>query len=142
MKPYHHRILIIAGVLVTSALMAHAADDKREPWDAPARAAKKKNPVAATEASLARGHAIYTKECASCHGEQGRGDGSGVKDLEVKPGDLNDKSTTGQTDGALFWKSTEGRKPMPSFAANYSDEDRWNVINYLRQLTAKDAPKP
>jgi mono/diheme cytochrome c family protein len=41
----------------------------------------------------------------------------------------------------LFWKLTEGRKPMPSFAENYSDEDRWNVINYLRKITAPPAPK-
>ena len=141
MKPHQHHIFILVGALAASALFVHATDDKREPWEAPARAAKKKNPVAISDATLLRGREVYTKECASCHGDQGRGDGPGVKDLEVKPGDLTDKSVTSQSDGALFWKIAEGRKPMPSFAENYSEEDRWNVIDYIRKLTAKDAPK-
>lgn len=141
MKSNRQCLLIFAGALAAATLLAHAADDKREPWEAPARAAKKKNPVAATEASLARGREIWIKECASCHGDQGRGDGSAVKDLEVKPDDLNDPHSVAHTDGDLFWKLTEGRKPMPSFAENYSEEDRWNVINYLRKITAQPVPK-
>lgn len=142
MKLHYYRALIIVGTLATVALSAQAADGVHEPWDAPVRAAKKKNPVAVSDASLSRGHEIYVKECATCHGDQGRGDGPGVKDLEVKPGDLADKAVTSQTDGALFWKITEGRKPMPSFAENYSEEDRWNLINYLRKLTTKDTATP
>lgn len=134
-----HHLLYVAVALAAGALFAHAADDKTAPWEAPARAAKKKNPVPASEASLTRGREVYVKDCASCHGDQGRGDGPGVKDLEVKPGDLSDPHSVAHTDGDLFWKITEGRKPMPSFAENYSDEDRWNVINYLRTLTAKPA---
>jgi len=140
MKIHRHILLGAGAMFAAGLLLAHAADSQREPWEAPARAAKKKNPVASSDVSLTRGREIYVKECASCHGDQGRGDGPGVKDLDVKPGDLNDAHSVAHTDGDLFWKITEGRKPMPSFA-NYSDEDRWNVINYLRKLTAKDAPK-
>lgn len=142
MKKHRQTPFIITGILALTVLCAHAAESPTEPWAAPARAAKKKNPVAVTEASLLRGREVYIKECASCHGDQGRGDGPGVKDLEVKPGDLADQSVKNQSDGALFWKITEGRKPMPSFAENYSEEDRWNVINYIRQLTAKETSKP
>lgn len=141
MKLHRQSLLIFAGALAAATLLAHAADDKREPWAAPARAAKKKNPVEATAASLARGREIWTKDCASCHGDQGRGDGPAVKDLEVKPGDLNDSHGVAHTDGDLFWKITEGRKPMPSFAENYSEEDRWNVLNYLRKITTQPSPK-
>ena len=139
----YHPLLFVAGALLAAGLVfAHTDDGKREPWTAPARAAKKKNPVAVTEASLLRGREIYTKECVSCHGEKARGDGPGVKDLEVKPGDLSDPHSVAHSDGALFWKITEGRKPMPSFAESYSDEDRWNVINHIRKITAKETPKP
>lgn len=141
MKLHRPTLFIFAGAFAAATLLAHAADDKREPWAAPARAAKKKNPVSAIEPSLARGREIWIKDCASCHGDQGRGDGPAVKDLEVKPGDLNDPHSVAHTDGDLFWKITEGRKPMPSFAENYSEEDRWNVINYLRKITAQPAPK-
>ena len=142
MKLHRHHLFFLAATIAAGALFDHGADDKNPPWEAPARAAKKKNPVAITDASLARGREVYTKECASCHGDTGRGDGSGVKDLEVKPHDWSGGHLAGDTDGTLFWKITEGRKPMPSFAENYSDEDRWNVINYLRKITAQDAPKP
>jgi len=141
MKLRRQTLLIFAGALAAATLLAHAADDKREPWEAPARAAKKKNPVAASEASLTRGREIWVKECASCHGDKGRGDGPGVKDLEVKPGDLNDPHSVAHSDGDLFWKISEGRKPMPGFAENYSEEDRWHVLNYLRKITAQPAPK-
>lgn len=142
MKLHRHTPFIFAGALAAVTLLAHAAGDNREPWEAPARAAKKKNPVAASEASLTRGREIWIKECASCHGDQARGDGSAVKDLEVKPSDLNEPHSVAHSDGDLFWKITEGRKPMPSFAENYSEEDRWNVINYLRKLTGKPAAQP
>lgn len=135
-------ILTAAFALNVGALLVQAADGAPEHWEAPARSAKKKNPVASSEASLIRGREVYIKECASCHGDQGRGDGPGVKDLEVKPGDLKDPQVTGQSDGALFWKITEGRKPMPSFAENYSDDDRWNLVNYLRKLTGKTTTQP
>lgn len=131
--------LLIAGVAAALFLGAALAQDKPgDEWVAPARAAKKKNPIEANEASLAKGKIVWTKECASCHGDKGKGDGPAVKDLEKKPEDVTLPKTLSQTDGALFWKITEGRKPMASYAQTLSDEDRWHVINYMRTL----APKP
>ncbi len=100
-----------------------------------------KNPVPADENSLAAGKAVYAKECLSCHGNAGKGDGPAAKDLEKNPGDLSKASMWDQTDGALFWKLTEGKKPMPSFEKNLSEEQRWQVINYIRTLAPKPAPK-
>lgn len=133
---------LAAGLFAAGPVFAHPADGQREPWVAPARAAKKKNPVTATEASLKRGRELWIKECASCHGEKGHGDGPGIKDLEVKPSDLTDTHSVAHSDGELFWKITEGRKPMPSFAETFSEEDRWNVVNYLRKLTGKITTQP
>ena len=39
-------------------------------------AAKLKNAVPATAASIASGFALYQKQCAGCHGDTGKGDGS------------------------------------------------------------------
>jgi mono/diheme cytochrome c family protein len=113
-----------------------AAD--QEPWKAPARAARKQNPVAADDASIAAGKALYAANCLSCHGTSGKGDGPAAKDLEKSPGDLSKSVLWEQTDGALFWKLTEGRKPMPSFEKTLAEDQRWQVINYVRTL----APKP
>ena len=136
-------ILILIAVLVATGLtiaVATAEGPKvgTEEWVAPARAAKKKNPIATDAISLEKGKAVYVKECASCHGDTGKGDGSAVKDLEKKPNDLTLAKTLEQSDGALFWKITEGNKPMASYDKTLSEEDRWHVINYTRAL----APKP
>lgn len=131
--------LLITGAAAALFLGAALAQDKPgDEWVAPARAAKKKNPIEANETSLAKGKTVWAKECASCHGDKGKGDGPAVKDLEKRPEDLTLPKTLNQTDGALFWKLTEGRKPMASYEKTLSEEDRWHVINYLRTL----APKP
>lgn len=120
--------VLLLGVLAVVAVTAAT----KEEWKAPARAAAKKNPVAAEPASIGRGKAVYTAECASCHGNSGKGDGPGAKDLEVTPGDMT--KLGGQSDGALFWKITEGKKPMASFATKLTEQQRWDVINYMHTL--------
>jgi len=130
---------LVAAVLALPAASAQATKGGTDEWVAPARAAKKKNPVAADALSLEKGKAVYAKECVSCHGDTGKGDGSAVKDLEKKPNDLTLTKTLEQSDGALFWKITEGNKPMASYEKTLSEEDRWHVINYLRTLAAKPA---
>jgi mono/diheme cytochrome c family protein len=134
------------AVSVLLALLAISfcalADETAPPWTAPARAAKKKNPVASDENSIAAGKVLYVKECLSCHGDTGRGDGKAAKDLEKKPGDLSNAKMWDQTDGALFWKITEGNKPMPSFDKLLSEDDRWNVVNYVHVYKPKDVEQP
>ena len=137
-------IPILIAVLAATGLTIAVATEPgpkvgTDEWIAPARAAKKKNPVAADAISLEKGKVVYTKECASCHGDTGKGDGSAVKDLEKKPNDLTLAKTLDQTDGALFWKITEGNKPMASYEKTLSEEDRWHVINYTRALAPKAA---
>jgi len=133
--------LLLVGTAAAALFLgaALAQDKPGDEWVAPARAAKKKNPVEANEASLAKGKTVYVKECQSCHGEKGKGDGPGVKDLEKKPEDLTLPKILNQTDGALFWKITEGRKPMASYEKTLSEEERWHVINYMRSLALKPA---
>ena len=125
--------LLAVAVIEWSGAAARAADaGTGEPWQAPARAARKKNPIAADERSVIAGKAVYAKECLSCHGEGGKGDGPAAKDLNPKPNDLTAAKVWEQTDGALFWKLTEGKKPMPAYDKLLPDDDRWHVINYIR----------
>ena len=130
------------AALLAVPLVTLWADTAPSDWKAPARATRKKNPISADDASLATGKAIFGKECVSCHGVAGKGDGTAAKDLEKKPGDLSKPSMWDQTDGALFWKITEGRKPMPSFEKSLSEDQRWHVINYVRTLAPKPATPP
>lgn len=109
-----------------------------EEWKAPARAARKKNPIPSDENSIAAGQKVYMRECFSCHGVLGKGDGTAAKDLERKPGNLSLPKMWEQSDGALFYKISEGRKPMPTFEKLLTEEERWRVINYVRTLAPRD----
>ena len=91
------------------------------------------------ETSIAAGKKVYENECLSCHGKKGKGDGPHSATLEKTPGDLTSAKVQDQTDGELFWKITEGRKPMPTLKKTLTDEQRWQVINYVRTL--KKSPK-
>ena len=127
---------VAGGVMLLAA--AVLADGPDEPWKAPARASRKANPVPADDKAVAAGKVLYAKHCLSCHGETGKGNGPAAKDLQKAPGDLSNPKLWEQTDGALFWKLTEGRKPMPTFEPLTSETERWQIIDYVRTL----APKP
>lgn len=121
--------LIIIPLATALAAVSVFAQD----WVAPARAAKKQNPVPGSPASLAKGKDLYVRECASCHGNSGKGDGPKAGELKPKPRDLSVAAIQSQSDGSMFWKLTEGKAPMPTYAKS-SEDDRWSVINYVRTL--------
>ena len=103
-------------------------------WNAPPSQAQKKNPVATNESSVQAGRKIYLKRCAACHGTNGNGDGPDAVDLGLHPAKFSDPKLRAEPDGALFWKVTAGKKPMPDYGRRLSPTDRWNVINFLRTL--------
>jgi mono/diheme cytochrome c family protein len=111
------------------------------PWVAPEDAKKVKNPVPTTQESLAAGEQLFTDNCVLCHGEKGMGDGPGAKTIKVKPANFTDpKLQASETDGSLFWKMTNGRGPMPSWRDTLSDQERWQLVGYIRKL-GKDTAK-
>ena len=127
---------VAAVALATAAAVFAAAQE--EPWKAPSRYARKVNPVTPDDNAIAAGKTLYAKNCLSCHGAAGKGDGPAAKDLNKNPGDLSKPAMWEQTDGALFWKLTTGRKPMPAFESLLDETARWQVVDYIRTL----APKP
>jgi mono/diheme cytochrome c family protein len=103
-------------------------------WVAPVAQAQKNNPVKADAASIAAGKKIYMQRCTKCHGETGKGDGPTAVELKLHPAKLSGSTIHDESDGALYWKISVGRKGMPDFAKRVSPTDRWNVINYVRTL--------
>jgi putative copper resistance protein D len=94
--------------------------------------------------SVANGLRLYHEACAGCHGPGGYGDGANGKGLMPKPADLTAKHAADHTAGDLFWWLSHGMKvdglpgPMPGFAASLEEEERWDMINFLRALSAAE----
>jgi mono/diheme cytochrome c family protein len=128
--------LCISALLIGAAATTQSSDD----WKAPARAARKKNPLKNDDETIAVGKDLYAHNCATCHGAGGRGDGPAAKDLNPRPRDLTSERVTAQSDGALFWKIGEGHRPMPRFEQLLTDDSRWHVVTYVRTLAPKKPP--
>jgi mono/diheme cytochrome c family protein len=131
--------LLICLVAAASALLPglRAAED----WVVPQSAAVRTNSLAGDRTAIVAGKRIYENRCADCHGQKGKGDGPAATDLNPKPGDLSKPILADQPDGVLFWKISEGKKPMPPYNTKLSEEQRWQVVNYIRTLTAKGKDK-
>lgn len=124
------------GLLIIKA--QEASKNSTNVWTAPARAARKENPTPADDKSRARGKELFTAGCLPCHGPSGRGDGPAAAALERKPGNLSDPKMWLQSDGAIFWKMSEGNAPMPAFQEAFSEAQRWDIVNYVRTLAPKE----
>ena len=125
-------LLGIAFFYASIAFAQHSA-----PWIVPESAKEKKNLYPPDESSLARGKKSYKIECLRCHGKGGKGDGSSALQIEKKVADLSSDYVQNQTDGELFWKISEGRSPMPLAKNTLTDDQRWDVINYIRTFKKK-----
>lgn len=108
----------------------------RAPWIVPATQKEIKNPLTASAASLAAAKEIYMDKCANCHGDGGKGDGSDAMMYDPTPSDLTDAKVAKKTDGELYFQITEGRKPMPAFKKKLTDEQRWQLVLFVRSLAA------
>lgn len=108
---------------------------KGDPWVVPAKYEKMVNPVKSTPESIKAGKTLWVKHCQSCHGKTGLGDGTKAAQLDTEPGDFTKTEVQKQSDGALFYKTLEGRDDMPSFKKKIPEqEDLWNLVNFMRTL--------
>ena len=119
-----------AVAMIGGVLYARAAITPPLPQDARTL----KNPFAPDTASIARGQDIYQRQCASCHGLAGRGDGPLAATLRPRPADFRVHMAAGHTDGELFTWLSKGvpGTAMPPFESQLSETDRWHLVNYIR----------
>src|SRR5260370_42499 len=106
-------------------------------WKAPATRANRPNPVAGNANAPTLGQKLYVSNCMTCHGPSGKGDGPGGAALEKRPADLGARIRSGETDGELFWKISEGRSPMVSWRGSLSETQRWELVNYIKTFAGK-----
>ncbi len=107
---------------------------KQVAWLAPVSADSVKNPVAISQESISKGEELYNMYCFSCHGDTGYGDGPAGGSMGIRPANFHDQRVIKQKDGALFWKLTNGKGNMPPFKEALTEEQRWQLIVFLREL--------
>jgi copper resistance protein D len=90
--------------------------------------------------SIANGLQLYREHCATCHGEEGYGDGPAAAGLRPHPADLTAQHTADHTAGDIFWWLTYGKPgtAMPGYHERLSEEERWDLINVVRMLSAAE----
>ena len=103
------------------------------PWTTPDSEKHRKSPVAAGPKVVEPGTKVAQVNCASCHGNTGKGNGPAAMALSPKPADWTSKKVQDETDGEIFWKITTGRGAMPSWK-HLPEHDRWALVQHIRSL--------
>ena len=96
-----------------------------------------KNPVPATVDSIAAGNDVYLNSCSRCHGVDARGGGPDAGTTALRPPALAGPGShlSQHTDGDLHYFITTGLPGgMPAWSGQLSDQQVWEVVNYLRSL--------
>ena len=131
-------VLIIPFLLLAFILQGVSQPPKAKPWIAPVSANQLKNPLAGNVSVLKDAKKNYEMYCTACHGAGGKGDGAAAATLNPKPADHTSSKVQSQSDGALFWKLSEGRGTMASYKQILTDDkQRWALVNYIRTLKKK-----
>lgn len=95
-----------------------------------------------TLSAIGRGRMLFTRTCAPCHGQEGRGESTQeLLDSDGHPAPARD-FTRGVFKGGgeareIFARLRTGMRgtPMPAYdAASLRDEDAWNLVHYIRSL--------
>ena len=105
----------------------------------------------ATPQDRTRAVSLYARDCAACHGPDGKGDGpAGVDlralrkmqpDMPAGPADLTDPAhMLAASDALLQGKILRGGMGtgMPEFGSLYTDEELWAMVAYVRSFLLND----
>ena len=64
--------------------------------------------------------------------KSGHGDGSKAAQLKTDQGYMSSAAFQGQTDGSIFYKTSEGRTICQVLKKKIPDaNDIWNIVNYI-----------
>ncbi len=93
----------------------------------------------------AAGHALFSRNCSSCHGMTGAGDGPAAHALSTPPPAIGARKLTPELTPTLAYNvisvGVRGTS-MPAFAASLSPQQRWNLINYIYSLRGEKLTLP
>lgn len=94
------------------------------------------------EVALARGQNRFGIYCSPCHGLAGDGDGIVNQKLSVKAPSFHDARLKDMPVGRMYEAILNGVNAgnMGSYAGQIVEEDRWNVLAYVRALQKQRDP--
>jgi S-disulfanyl-L-cysteine oxidoreductase SoxD len=104
------------------------------------------NPVPVNARTVDMGQRLFSIYCVPCHGKSGTGDGLVGAKLILQPwnltssNDLHPWDSKDYPDGYIFGMMTFGGAIMPVYAIDLSPTERWEVVNYIRNVLQKKAP--
>jgi mono/diheme cytochrome c family protein len=129
--------VLFVALLVVAVLSAVYAFFHPGPWIVPEEAKRRVNPLTPSQVNLAVARQTYLDKCAECHGDSGKGDGSQAKMYDPLPSNLADtQHMSTVSDGELFYKISEGHRPMPGFKKRFTEEQRWQLVFFIRSFSA------
>lgn len=136
-------IIVIVLLTVVGVVIWKAASSGRFSWAGGEKeltleeARATANPIADSPAAIAEAGQLYAELCEHCHGEGGAGDGGEAQMYTPPPADFTRPTMANIRDGELFYRITEGRKPMPSFRRTLTADQRWKLVRYIRTFAAQ-----
>lgn len=98
------------------------------------------NPISHSGDSIWRGHRLWSAQCSSCHGVDGSS-ATKVGKLMGAPNLLEDRFKP-YSDGKLYGTIVWGVRSMPRYGYKLSEDERWDIVNYLRFLQGKVELEP
>ena len=137
------RKILFVALLALIALSIVLGVTHRGQWNIPEDAKLRQNPIHASPQAPDSARTLYNDHCERCHGKTGRGDGADATKFATSPRDLTDGSRmSAQSDGELFYKISEGRRPMPEFKTKLTEEQRWQLVLLMRWMASADKKNP
>lgn len=107
------------------------------------------DPLSASVETLDQGKHIFIRECWVCHGDAGRGTGIYGQVIEPGPPDFGDGGygtlqNPSFSDADYFWRISEGVPwtAMPAWKLQYSEQDRWALVYYIRVNFTQTLERP
>jgi mono/diheme cytochrome c family protein len=103
----------------------------------PRRASGLKNPLPASEGAVAAGRAHFADHCASCHGNDGKGQTGMGRNLYPRAPDMTLAATQSLSDGEIYWIIENGVRltGMPAWGkGGDQDKETWALVSFIRHL--------
>jgi len=92
--------------------------------------------------SLEEGKKLYNIYCAVCHGKKGAANGTIVENGKYPPPPSYFREDILKLpEGKMFHSVTHGKNLMGGYSSQLNQEERWQVISYIRDMQAKHIAK-